>query len=64
MEHGWIARTSPSVEAEQRIPRRRRFVLSDWLPAAIQARGGRVSREDDRAFRDLQVARDARDAGR
>lgn len=64
MEHGWIARVTRSEQAEPRIPRRRRFTLSDWLPAAIQARGGRVTRDDERAFRDLQGVLDAREAGR
>ncbi|GAA1447401.1 hypothetical protein GCM10009617_31160 [Leifsonia poae] len=61
MEHGWIARVTRSEQAE---PRHRRFTLSDWLPAAIQARGGRVTRDDERAFRDLQGVLDAREAGR
>jgi hypothetical protein len=50
--------------AVERIPRRRRFTLSDWLPAAVQARGGRVTRDSERAYSDLQAIRDARESGR
>ncbi len=45
-------------------PRRRRFVLSDWLPAAVLARGGTVTRETERALADLRAAQDARGSGR
>ena len=61
IEHGWTAQVS---RAEDREPRQRRFLLSDWLPAAIQARGGRVDRETDRAYADLRAIRDARDTER
>jgi hypothetical protein len=59
IEHGWIARPARTVNGGE-PPRRRRFVLSDWLPAAIAARGGRPSRETDRALSDLRAAQDAR----
>lgn len=58
MDHGWIAHPARTVDGGQ-PPRRRRFVLSDWLPAAIAARGGRPSRETDRALADLRAAQDA-----
>lgn len=64
MEHGWIGRVANTQSATERIPRRRRFVLSEWLPAALQARGQRVDRETDRAYSDLSAARDARETGR
>lgn len=64
IEHGWVARPVRTNGGEAVAPRRRRFVLSDWLPAAIAARGGRVTRETDRALSDLRAAQDARSAGR
>lgn len=64
MEHGWVARAARTQNAVERIPRRRRFVLSEWLPAALQARGQRIGRETERAYSDLSAARDAREAGR
>ncbi|WP_431279271.1 hypothetical protein [Leifsonia poae] len=61
MEHGWVARAERSgVTIAERMPRRRRFTLSDWLPSAVQARGGRVTRESERAYSDLQAVQDAR----
>lgn len=64
IEHSWVARPVNTRDGEIVPPRRRRFLLSDWLPAAIAARGGRVSRETDRALADLRAAQDARAAGR
>lgn len=64
IEHGWVARPANTRGGEVAPPRRRRFVLSDWLPAAIAARGGRVTRDTDRALADLRAAQDARAAGR
>lgn len=64
IEHSWVARPVKTRDGEIVPPRRRRFLLSDWLPAAIAARGGRVSRETDRALADLRAAQDARAAGR
>lgn len=64
MEHSWVARPVITNGGEIVPPRRRRFVLSDWLPAAIAARGGRVTRETDRALADLRAAHDARSTGR
>jgi hypothetical protein len=64
MEHGWVARVTRSDHAAPSIPRRRRFTLSEWLPSAIAARGGTVTRDSERAFGDLQAARDARESGR
>lgn len=60
IEHGWIAHPARTVDGGQ-PPRRRRFVLSDWLAAAIAARGGTPSRETERALSDLRAVRDARD---
>ncbi|WP_231946923.1 hypothetical protein [Leifsonia sp. 21MFCrub1.1] len=62
MEHSWVAR--PARTTEGRPPRRRRFVLSDWLPAAILARGGRADRETERALGDLRAIHAARETGR
>lgn len=59
MDHGWVAQPARTVDGGL-PPRRRRFVLSDWLPAAIAARGGRPSRETDRALADLRAAQDVR----
>ncbi|MFF1876999.1 hypothetical protein [Leifsonia sp. NPDC058230] len=65
MEHGWVARVERSRgTAVERSPRGRHFTLSEWLPAAVQARGGRVTRESARAYSDLQAIRDARESGR
>ncbi|ANF33425.1 hypothetical protein A0130_12410 [Leifsonia xyli] len=62
MDHGWVAR--PARRSGGRAVERRRFRLSDWLPAAILARGGSVSRETDRALSDLRAAASARETGR
>jgi hypothetical protein len=65
MDHGWVARAEHTgATAVERIPRRRRFTLSDWLPAAVQARGGGVTRDSERAYSDLQAIRDARESRR
>ena len=64
MEHGWVARPVRTNGGEPVAPRRRRFVLSDWLPAAVAARGGRVTRETERGLADLRAAQDARTTGR
>ena len=64
MEHGWVARVTRSDVVTPSIPRRRRFTLSEWMPSAILARGGTVTRESERALGDLQAARDARESGR
>ncbi|HEV7811649.1 MAG TPA: hypothetical protein VGO99_01710 [Leifsonia sp.] len=65
MEHGWVRRAERTgVKVAERIPHRRRFTLSDWLPAAVQARGGRVTRDSARVYSDLQAIRDARESGR
>ncbi|WP_431219780.1 hypothetical protein [Leifsonia xyli] len=61
MEHGWVGRPARTGD---RARTRRRFVLSDWLPAAIRARGGSVTRETDRALSDLRAAQSARETGR
>lgn len=64
IDHGWIAHPVRIHEGEPIPSRRHRFVLSDWLPAAIAARGGRVTRETERGLADLRAAHDARSAGR
>ncbi|WP_426626204.1 hypothetical protein ACPPVW_09330 [Leifsonia sp. McL0607] len=64
IEHGWVARPVRINGGEVAPPRGRRFVLSDWLPAAVAARGGRITRETDRALADLRAAQDARGTGR
>lgn len=64
MEHGWVGRVARTESAIEPIPRKRRFVLSDWLPSARQALGHRVDRETERAYADLSAARDARESGR
>lgn len=40
------------------------FRLSLFSRAAVVARGGEFSRDDERAYRDLQAAASAREAGR
>ena len=35
-----------------------RFTLWAWFPREILHRGGSVTRDDERAYRDLQAARD------
>jgi hypothetical protein len=62
MEHGWVAH--PARTNGGRPVAKRRFVLSDWLPAAILARGGSVTRETDRALSDLRAVQSARETGR
>jgi hypothetical protein len=48
IEHGWVE-----------IPERpRRFALWKWLPREILHRGGTVTRDDERAYSDLQAASD------
>jgi hypothetical protein len=64
IEHGWVAHPAATDGGEPVPARRRRFVLSDWLPAAVAARGGRVTRETERALGDLRAAQDARTTGR
>jgi len=64
IEHSWVARPVKTNGGEPVPPRRRRFVLSDWLPAAVAARGGRVTRETERGLADLRAAQDARTTGR
>ncbi len=44
-------------------PERRKNPIVDFMASAIQARGGEVSRETERMFRDLQAAQGAREAG-
>lgn len=62
MDHSWVAR--PARTNGGAPAPRRRFRLSEWLPAAILARGGTVSRETDRALSDLRAAQSARETGR
>ena len=62
MEHGWVAR--PARTHDGQAAPRRRFLLSEWLPAAILARGGTVTRETERGLADLRAAQSARETGR
>jgi len=62
MEHSFVGRSARTNGGEPVA--RRRFVLSDWLPAAILARGGHVDRETDRALGDLRAVQAARETGR
>ncbi|MGH1549856.1 hypothetical protein ACRAWB_12050 [Leifsonia poae] len=62
MDHGWVARPA-RVNGGEPVARRR-FRMSEWLPAAILARGGTVTRETDRALSDLRGAQAARETGR
>ncbi|MBW8872221.1 MAG: hypothetical protein JF618_08705 [Leifsonia sp.] len=62
MEHSWVSHPARVKNGEPVA--RRRFVLSDWLPAAILARGGQINRETDRALGDLRAAQSARETGR
>ncbi|GAB3385868.1 hypothetical protein GCM10027568_03480 [Humibacter soli] len=49
IEHGWV----------QKPERRRRpFALWKWFPREILHRGGSVTRDHERAYRDLQAVRD------
>ncbi len=45
-------------------PERRRHPISEFMAAAIRARGGEANRETERMFRDLQAAQGARESGR
>ncbi|WP_336628510.1 MULTISPECIES: hypothetical protein [unclassified Microbacterium] len=51
---GSAARPVPPREA----PRRARLPLPAWLPRRILQRGGIATRDDVRALRDLEAARD------
>jgi len=62
MEHGWVRHPARTNGGEPVV--RKRFVLSDWLPAAILARGGTVTRETERGLADLRAAQAARETGR
>ncbi|MEV8213801.1 hypothetical protein [Leifsonia sp. NPDC077715] len=62
IDHSWVARPARLDGGEP--VERRRFRLSEWLPAAILARGGSVTRETDRALSDLRAAQAARETGR
>lgn len=62
MDHSWVAR--PARTSGGQPVARQRFRLSEWLPAAILARGGTVTRESDRALSDLRAAQSARETGR
>ncbi|MGO4298605.1 hypothetical protein [Leifsonia sp. RAF41] len=62
MEHSWVRHPARTNGGEPVA--RRRFVLSDWLPAAILARGGHVDRETDRALGDLRAVQAARETSR
>lgn len=45
-------------------PERRRTPISEFLAAAIKARGGEPNRDTERMFRDLQAVQGARETGR
>ncbi|MEN0084769.1 MAG: hypothetical protein AAGC66_08370 [Leifsonia sp.] len=62
IDHGWVAH--PARTDGGRPVAKRRFLLSEWLPSAILARGGSVTRETDRALSDLRAAQSARETGR
>lgn len=62
IDHSWVAR--PARTNGGQPVAKRRFVLSEWLPAAILARGGSVTRETDRGLADLRAAQSARETGR
>ena len=53
IDHGYVARP-----ARHAGPGRRRFALWTWSPREIVRRGGTVTRDDERAYRDLQAAHD------
>lgn len=52
-----VARSVP----QPRLPRRMRIALPAWLPRPILQRGGIATRDDVRALRDLEAARDRSD---
>lgn len=62
IEHSWVSH--PARVKNGRPVARRRFLLSEWLPAAILARGGHIDRETDRALGDLRAAQSAREIDR
>jgi hypothetical protein len=45
-------------------PERHRHPISEFLSAAIRARGGEPNRDTERMFRDLQAAESARETDR
>ena len=45
-------------------PERRKHPISEFMAAAIRARGGESNRDTERMFRDLQAAQGARESGR
>lgn len=50
-----VARSRARAEKPARAPK---FPLWAWFPREILHRGGSVTRDDERAYRDLQAARD------
>ena len=52
---GWPARRSESAPAARRERTERRFALWRWSPRALEHRGARVGREQERAYSDLQA---------
>ena len=44
-------------------PERRKNPISEFMSAAIRARGGEANRDTERMCRDLQAAQGAREAG-
>jgi hypothetical protein len=48
IEHGYVAKPS----------RKKRFVLWKWIPRAVLGRGAIATRDDERAYRDIQAVRD------
>jgi len=48
MDHGYVEKPA----------RASKFDLWKWFPREILNRGGRVTRDDERAYSDLQAARD------
>ncbi len=51
-------------ETQRTASPERRHPISDFLSAAIRARGGEATRDTERMFRDLQAAQGARESGR
>jgi len=48
IDHGYVEKPARAKE----------FALWKWFPRAILQRGGSVTRDDERAYRDLQAAHD------
>jgi hypothetical protein len=58
IEHGYVERP-----AARKPTRRKSLALWKWVPRDILRRGGTATRDDERAYRDIQAVRDRSEDG-